>query len=88
MPSTTGFMKFTNFQENIVNKTNVKLGGLNYNIISTMGALKVGKDDLFLGLALNHVAGGLGNLEVTKRASILGVSFNELSSTFFLVRCK
>ncbi|KAI6227669.1 hypothetical protein M3Y99_01228700 [Aphelenchoides fujianensis] len=58
---------------NIVCKTNVKLGGLNYEVVS--GDEAVGKHDLVLGLALN-VAGG-GGADENSPPSILGFAAND-----------
>ncbi len=57
-----------------MNKTNMKLGGLNCHVMSARGML--GENDLFIGLGINHAAGGLGQLDVNAAPSVLGVSFN------------
>jgi len=61
--------------ENIVNKSNVKLGGLNYQVVN--GNTLLGKEDLFIGFALNHVAAGMGNLNDTDVPSVLGYAAND-----------
>ncbi|KAI1727830.1 piwi domain-containing protein [Ditylenchus destructor] len=47
---------------NIVNKTNVKLGGLNYSLsINSPDTREVlGSDTLYIGFGINHPGGGLG----------------------------
>lgn len=63
------------------NKTNVKLGGLNYRLGSA--GFGLGSDDLFIGFVLNHVAGGLGEVGVKdekkrpQAPTILGFAAND-----------
>jgi len=63
---------------NIVNKTNMKLKGLNYEPVS--GNKVLGETDLFLGITLNHLAAGMGNLRETTVPSILGYSANDMTN--------
>jgi len=63
---------------NIVNKTNMKLGGLNY--VAGSGNKMLGETDLFLGFTLNHLAAGIGNLRETTVPSILGYSANDTNN--------
>ncbi|KAF7638165.1 hypothetical protein Mgra_00002391 [Meloidogyne graminicola] len=49
--------------ENIVNKTNVKMGGLNYNIVLPVQSdlsLIYKNDTLIIGIGTNHPMGGMG----------------------------
>lgn len=47
--------------QNIIQKTNVKIGGLNYTLsVSSPGAEMLLGDTLFIGFGINHPAGGFG----------------------------
>ncbi|KAI1718340.1 piwi domain-containing protein [Ditylenchus destructor] len=59
---------------NIVNKTNVKLGGLNYSLsVNSLDALEtLGKETLYIGFGMNHPGGGLGMGDEVEEASTAG----------------
>uniref|UniRef100_A0AC34GSB0 Piwi domain-containing protein n=1 Tax=Panagrolaimus sp. ES5 TaxID=591445 RepID=A0AC34GSB0_9BILA len=64
--------------ENIVAKTNVKLGGVNYNIV--LENYPLDPNALFIGLGMNHPAGGMASIDATDaeaNVSILGFSAND-----------
>uniref|UniRef100_A0AC34F4R9 Piwi domain-containing protein n=1 Tax=Panagrolaimus sp. ES5 TaxID=591445 RepID=A0AC34F4R9_9BILA len=65
--------------ENIVAKTNVKLGGINYDIF--LENYPIDPNVLFIGLGMNHPAGGMANTDTVGLAeanvSILGFSAND-----------
>ncbi|CAD5235548.1 unnamed protein product [Bursaphelenchus xylophilus] len=64
--------------ENVVNKTNVKCGGLNHAIILP-NSDELGKDDLFVGFGMNH-PGGFVTTEERRRGppSVVGYAANDL----------
>ncbi|KAI6204744.1 hypothetical protein M3Y94_00712200 [Aphelenchoides besseyi] len=64
--------------ENIVNKTNIKLGGLNYEVSSNSNLL--GVNHLIIGFALNHAVFG-SNTSKTASPSVLGYSANDTKNT-------
>lgn len=62
------------------NKTNVKLGGLNYQL--GVDNYQFGKHDLFVGFSLNHAAGGLGTIgaeskNCSQAPTVLGFAAND-----------
>ncbi|KAI6178954.1 hypothetical protein M3Y98_00557600 [Aphelenchoides besseyi] len=67
--------------ENIVNKTNVKLGGLNYEV--TSNAKLLGADHLIIGFALKHAGCPTsgGSSANPNPPSVLGYSANDTKNT-------
>jgi len=63
--------------QNIVHKTNVKLGGLNYDI-TVSDERHLGDDELFLGFAVNYPGGGRGELTEASPPTIIGYAANDL----------
>ncbi|KAI6172817.1 hypothetical protein M3Y98_01015600 [Aphelenchoides besseyi] len=64
--------------ENIVSKTNIKLGGLNYEVSSNSNLL--GVNHLIIGFALNHAISSL-NTSKAAAPSVLGYSANDTMNT-------
>uniref|UniRef100_A0A914BXC5 Piwi domain-containing protein n=1 Tax=Acrobeloides nanus TaxID=290746 RepID=A0A914BXC5_9BILA len=65
--------------ENIVMKTNMKLGGLNHAVTISNPELvrMLGKEVLYIGFGTNHPGGGLGEIGLLKKRSKLGFAAND-----------
>ncbi|KAI6219839.1 hypothetical protein M3Y99_01636200 [Aphelenchoides fujianensis] len=62
--------------ENVVNKTNMKLGGINYEVSMEDARKKLNEHDLFIGVSANVSSGGFER--DTKHATVVGYAANDL----------
>ncbi|CAD5228896.1 unnamed protein product [Bursaphelenchus okinawaensis] len=64
--------------ENVVNKTNMKCGGLNYSIVLNSNE-ELGKNDLYVGFGMNHPGGFASSEDKSKGPpSVVGYAANDL----------
>ncbi|KAI6204470.1 hypothetical protein M3Y94_00677900 [Aphelenchoides besseyi] len=65
--------------ENIINKTNIKMGGLNYQIGDNQTKRVLGNTDLFIGISSNIQGGGLTGQRLNA-PTVVGYAANDLKS--------
>ncbi|KAI6195574.1 hypothetical protein M3Y94_01003000 [Aphelenchoides besseyi] len=65
--------------ENIVNKANIKNGGLNYHVGNLQTNQLLGKTDLFIGIAANIQGGGFSGQRLNA-PTVVGYAANDLKS--------
>ncbi|KAI6204450.1 hypothetical protein M3Y94_00675700 [Aphelenchoides besseyi] len=63
--------------ENIINKTNIKMGGLNYQIGDNQTKRVLGNTDLFIGISSNIQGGGLTGQRLNA-PTVVGYAANDL----------
>ncbi|KAI6223503.1 hypothetical protein M3Y95_00896900 [Aphelenchoides besseyi] len=65
--------------ENIVNKANIKNGGLNYHVFNPQTKQLLGKTDLFIGIATN-IQGGGSTGQRLNAPTVVGYAANDVKS--------